>query len=53
MKLHNKYGYGQLFCFSGIDGETSRAELSVMLLRVSEWIKSAQLSGAEAAAENP
>ena len=26
MKLHNKYGYGQLFCFSGIDGETSRAD---------------------------
>jgi len=22
MKVHNKYGYGQLFCFSGIDGET-------------------------------
>ncbi len=26
MKLHNKYGYGQLFCFSGIDGETSRVD---------------------------
>ncbi len=24
MKLHNQYGYGQLFCFSGLDGETSR-----------------------------
>ena len=24
MKLHNKYGYGQLFCFSGLEGETSR-----------------------------
>lgn len=22
--LHNKYGYGQLFCFSGYEGETSR-----------------------------
>ena len=24
MKLHNKYSYGQLFCFSGLDGQTSR-----------------------------
>ncbi len=24
MKLHNQYSYGQLFCFSGLDGETSR-----------------------------
>lgn len=24
MKLHNTYSYGQLFCFSGLDGETSR-----------------------------
>ena len=24
MKLHNIYGYGQLFCFSGLDGETCR-----------------------------
>ena len=23
--FHKKYGYGQLFCFSGLDGETSRA----------------------------
>lgn len=24
MKLHNTYSYGQLFCFSGLDGQTSR-----------------------------
>ena len=24
MNLHNFYGYGQLFCFSGLDGATSR-----------------------------
>ena len=24
MKLHNHYGYGQLFCFSGLEGATSR-----------------------------
>lgn len=24
MKMHNHYNYGQLFCFSGLDGETSR-----------------------------
>ncbi len=24
MKLHNQYSYGQLFCFSGLDGKTSR-----------------------------
>lgn len=24
MKLHNRYSYGQLFCFSGLEGETSR-----------------------------
>ena len=23
--FHKKYGYGQLFCFSGLDGETCRA----------------------------
>ena len=26
MKMHNRYGYGQLFCFSGMDGETSRTD---------------------------
>ncbi len=25
MNLHNFYSYGQLFCFSGLDGKTSRA----------------------------
>lgn len=25
MNLHNIYSYGQLFCFSGLDGKTSRA----------------------------
>lgn len=24
INLHNQYGYGQLFCFSGLEGETSR-----------------------------
>ena len=24
MNFHNKYGYGQLFCYSGLEGETSR-----------------------------
>ena len=24
MNLHNQYSYGQLFCFSGLEGETSR-----------------------------
>lgn len=32
MKLHNKYGYGQLFCFSGVDGETSRADDFVAMM---------------------
>ena len=33
MNLHNKYSYGQLFCFSGIDGQTSRAnDLVAMFL---------------------
>lgn len=26
MRLHNAYSYGQLFCFSGLDGETSRTD---------------------------
>ncbi len=26
MNLHKKYGYGQLFCFSGLDGQTSRED---------------------------
>ncbi len=26
MKLHNQYSYGQLFCFSGLDGVTSRED---------------------------
>jgi hypothetical protein len=26
MKMHNHYNYGQLFCFSGLDGETSRTD---------------------------
>lgn len=26
MKIHNKYSYGQLFCFSGLEGETSRTD---------------------------
>lgn len=32
MKLHNIYGYGQLFCFSGLEGETSRKEDFVGML---------------------
>ena len=32
MKLHNKYGYGQLFCFSGYDGETSRQDDFVAMM---------------------
>ena len=32
MKMHNTYGYGQLFCFSGLDGETSRRDDFVGML---------------------
>ena len=32
MKLHNHYGYGQLFCFSGLDGETSRQDDFVAMM---------------------
>jgi len=32
MKLHNKYSYGQLFCFSGLDGETSRNDDFVAMM---------------------
>ncbi len=32
MKLHNQYGYGQLFCFSGLDGETSREDDFVAMM---------------------
>ncbi|MBQ8429370.1 MAG: hypothetical protein IJX30_04680 [Clostridia bacterium] len=32
MKIHNKYGYGQLFCFSGMDGETSRDDDFVAMM---------------------
>lgn len=32
MKLHNTYGYGQLFCFSGLDGETSRTDDFVAMM---------------------
>ena len=32
MKLHNKYSYGQLFCFSGLDGETSRDDDFVAMM---------------------
>lgn len=32
MKLHNKYGYGQLFCFSGLDGATSRCDDFVAMM---------------------
>lgn len=32
MKLHNKYSYGQLFCFSGLDGETSRRDDFVAMM---------------------
>lgn len=30
--LHNRYSYGQLFCFSGLDGETSRNDDFVGML---------------------
>ena len=32
MNLHNKYSYGQLFCFSGLDGETSRDDDFVAMM---------------------
>lgn len=32
MKMHNRYGYGQLFCFSGMDGETSRTDDCVAMM---------------------
>ena len=32
MNLHNKYSYGQLFCFSGLDGETSRNDDFVAMM---------------------
>ena len=32
MKLHNHYGYGQLFCYSGLDGETCRDDDFVAML---------------------
>ena len=32
MNLHNKYTYGQLFCFSGLDGETSRDDDFVAMM---------------------
>ena len=32
MKMHNMYGYGQLFCFSGLDGETSRTDDFVAMM---------------------
>lgn len=32
MKLHNQYAYGQLFCFSGIDGETSAGDDLVAMM---------------------
>ena len=32
MKLHDKYSYGQLFCFSGLEGETSRNDDFVGML---------------------
>ncbi len=32
MKLHNQYSYGQLFCFSGLDGETSREDDFVAMM---------------------
>ena len=32
MYLHNHYGYGQLFCFSGLDGATSRADDFVAMM---------------------
>ncbi len=32
MKMHNIYSYGQLFCFSGLDGETSRRDDFVAMM---------------------
>lgn len=32
MNLHNQYSYGQLFCFSGLDGETSRNDDFVAMM---------------------
>ena len=32
MKLHNHYGYGQLFCYSGLDGKTCRDDDFVAML---------------------
>ena len=32
MNFHNHYGYGQLFCFSGLDGKTSRADDFVAMM---------------------
>ena len=32
MKMHNHYNYGQLFCFSGLDGETSRGDDFVAMM---------------------
>ena len=32
LNLHNQYGYGQLFCFSGLEGETSRTHDFVGML---------------------
>ena len=32
MELHNQYSYGQLFCFSGLDGETSREDDFVAMM---------------------
>ena len=32
MKMHNHYNYGQLFCFSGLDGETSRNDDFVAMM---------------------
>jgi glycogen debranching enzyme len=32
MKLHNRYSYGQLFCYSGLDGETSRRDDFVAMM---------------------
>ena len=32
MKLHNTYSYGQLFCFSGLEGKTSREDDFVAMM---------------------
>jgi hypothetical protein len=32
MKLHNRYSYGQLFCYSGLDGATSRSDDFVAMM---------------------